>query len=199
MTQLVRASGRFSSTQITFIWIRILPLRIARRAILRKRSRSTQNLSRQRISPAAGLPSPTRAWAAKSEARNILAQLLQAREKRYVSAPVIAAVACRPWRQRRSFPRLERAFAEHSGVLQWIAFLPEFRAASFRRAFPSSFTANRRFAELNFDDYGDNVSETTRSKRADSPEAQNRSKATTRHTEWAHREDYSRFLRPNER
>ena len=63
--QLVRGSGRFSSIQITFIWIRILPLRIARRAISRKRSRFTPKPRRQRICRAAGLPSPTRAWAAK--------------------------------------------------------------------------------------------------------------------------------------
>jgi TolB-like protein/predicted Ser/Thr protein kinase len=62
------------------------------------------------------------------EARNILAQLLQAREKRYVSAPVIAAVYVALGDQEEAFRWLERAFDEHSGVLQWIAFLPEFRA-----------------------------------------------------------------------
>src|SRR5207248_1719529 len=59
------------------------------------------------------------------EARNILTQLLQAREKRYVSAPVIAAVYVALGDKEEAFRWLERAFAEHSGILQWIAFLPE--------------------------------------------------------------------------
>src|SRR2546430_12595993 len=63
----------------------------------------------------------------KMEAQNILAQLLQAREKRYVSAPVIAAVYVAFGEKEEAFRWLERAFAEHSGILQWIAFLPEFR------------------------------------------------------------------------
>jgi serine/threonine-protein kinase len=64
----------------------------------------------------------------QTEARNILAQLVQAREKRYVSAPLIAAVAVALGDNEGAFHELERAYAEHSGVLQWIAFLPEFRA-----------------------------------------------------------------------
>jgi hypothetical protein len=63
----------------------------------------------------------------ETEAQDILAQLLQAREKRYVSAPVIAAVYVAFGEKEEAFRWLERAYAEHSGILQWIAFLPEFR------------------------------------------------------------------------
>jgi serine/threonine-protein kinase len=70
------------------------------------------------------------------EARNILAQLLQAREKRYVSAPVIAAVYVAFGDKEEAFRWLERAFAEHSGILQWIAFLPEFRPLHSDARFP---------------------------------------------------------------
>ena len=70
------------------------------------------------------------------EAQNILAQLLQAREKRYVSAPLIAAVSVALGDKEGAFRELERAYAKHSGVLQWIAFLPEFRALRSDARFP---------------------------------------------------------------
>jgi hypothetical protein len=70
------------------------------------------------------------------EARSILAQLLQARENRYVSAPVIAAVYVAFGDKEEAFRWLERAFAEHSGILQWIAFLPEFRPLHSDLRFP---------------------------------------------------------------
>src|SRR5205809_763333 len=70
------------------------------------------------------------------EARNILTELLQAREKRYVSAPLIAAIAVALGDKEGAFQELERAYAEHSGVLQWIAFLPEFRALHSDVRFP---------------------------------------------------------------
>src|SRR5207253_4142595 len=70
------------------------------------------------------------------EARNILAQLVQAREKRYVSAPLIAAVSIALGDKEEAFRWLERAYAEHSGVLQWIAFLPEFRDLHSDARFP---------------------------------------------------------------
>ena len=70
------------------------------------------------------------------EAQNILAQLLQAREKRYVSAPLIAAVYTALGDKEEAFRWLERASAEHSGILQWIAFLPEFRALHSDERFP---------------------------------------------------------------
>jgi TolB-like protein len=70
------------------------------------------------------------------DAQNILAQLLQAREKRYVSAPLIAAVSVALGDKEGAFRELERAYVEHSGVLQWIAFLPEFRALRSDARFP---------------------------------------------------------------
>ncbi len=70
------------------------------------------------------------------EARKILDQLLQAREKRYVSAPVIAAIYTAFGDKEEAFRWLDRAFAEHSGILQWIAFLPEFRPLHSDARFP---------------------------------------------------------------
>ena len=71
-----------------------------------------------------------------TEARNILAQLLQERQKRYLSAPLIAAVYVALGDKEQAFQWLDRAFAEHSGILQWIAFLPEFRALHSDARFP---------------------------------------------------------------
>jgi serine/threonine protein kinase len=72
----------------------------------------------------------------ETEARNILAQLVKAREKRYVSAPLIAAVSTALGDKEEAFHWLERAYDEHSGVLQWIAFVPEFRALHSDARFP---------------------------------------------------------------
>src|SRR5213596_1822558 len=77
--------------------------------------------------PSSGLAITYARMGRQIEARNVLAQLLQAREKRYVSAPVIAAVYVAFGDKEEAFRWLERALAEHSGILQWIAFLPEFR------------------------------------------------------------------------
>jgi hypothetical protein len=73
----------------------------------------------------------------QTEAQNILAQLIQAREKRYVSAPLIAAVSTALGDKEEAFRWLECAYEEHSGVLQWVAFLPEFRALHSDARFPS--------------------------------------------------------------
>jgi serine/threonine-protein kinase len=86
--------------------------------------------------PSSGLAITYTRMGRQMEARNILAQLLQAREKRYVSAPVIAAVYVAFGDKEEAFRWLERAFAEHSGVLQWIAFLPEFRPLHSDARFP---------------------------------------------------------------
>jgi eukaryotic-like serine/threonine-protein kinase len=77
--------------------------------------------------PSSGLAITYARMGRETEAQDILAQLLQAREKRYVSAPVIAAVYVAFGEKEEAFRWLERAYAEHSGILQWIAFLPEFR------------------------------------------------------------------------
>jgi hypothetical protein len=94
------------------------------------KSQSTTNL------PSSGLAITYTRMGRQTEARNILAQLLQAREKRYVSAPVIAAVYVALGDKEEAFRWLERAFAEHSGILQWIAFLPEFRPLHSDARFP---------------------------------------------------------------
>jgi eukaryotic-like serine/threonine-protein kinase len=86
--------------------------------------------------PSSGLAITYSRMGRQTEARNILAQLVQARETRYVSAPLIAAVSTALGDKEEAFRWLETAYAEHSGVLQWIAFLPEFRALHSDARFP---------------------------------------------------------------
>jgi serine/threonine-protein kinase len=86
--------------------------------------------------PSSGLAITYARLSRETEAKSILAQLLQAREKRYVSAPLIAAVYVALGDKEGAFRELERAYTEHSGVLQWIAFLPEFRALRSDARFP---------------------------------------------------------------
>jgi eukaryotic-like serine/threonine-protein kinase len=86
--------------------------------------------------PSSGLAITYTRMGREVEAQNILAQLLQAREKRYISAPLIAAVAVALGDKEGAFRELGRAYAEHSGVLQWVAFLPEFRALRSDARFP---------------------------------------------------------------
>src|SRR5438270_3059994 len=86
--------------------------------------------------PSSGLAITYARMGRETEAQNILAQLLQAREKRYVSAPLIAAVYVAFGEKEEAFRWLEQAFSEHSGILQWIAFLPEFRALHSDARFP---------------------------------------------------------------
>src|SRR6266516_3873787 len=86
--------------------------------------------------PSSGLAITYTRMGREIEAQNILAQLLQAREKRNISAPLIAAVAVALGDDEGAFRELERAYAEHSGILQWIAFLPEFRALHSDARFP---------------------------------------------------------------
>jgi hypothetical protein len=86
--------------------------------------------------PSSGLAITYSRMGRQTEAQNILAQLIQAREKRYVSAPLIAAVSTALGDKEEAFRWLERAYEEHSGVLQWVAFLPEFRALHSDARFP---------------------------------------------------------------
>jgi TolB-like protein/Flp pilus assembly protein TadD len=86
--------------------------------------------------PSSGLAITYTRIGRKTEAQNILAQLLQAREKRYISAPLIAAVDVALGDNDGAFRELERGYAEHSGILQWIAFLPEFRTLHSDARFP---------------------------------------------------------------
>ena len=86
--------------------------------------------------PSSGLAITYARMGRQTDAQNILEQLLQVRENRYVSAPLIAAVFVALGDKNAAFRWLERAYAEHSGVLQWIAFLPEFRALRSDARFP---------------------------------------------------------------
>jgi len=86
--------------------------------------------------PSSGLAITYARMGRQTDARNILARLVQAREKRYVSAPLIAAVCVALGDKEEAFRWLESGYAEHSGVLQWIAFLPEFRALRSDARFP---------------------------------------------------------------
>src|SRR5438477_10032970 len=86
--------------------------------------------------PSSGLAITYTRMGREMEARNILAQLVRARDKRCVSAPLIAAVSTALGDKVEAFHWLEVAYDEHSGVLQWIAFLPEFRALHSDARFP---------------------------------------------------------------
>ena len=86
--------------------------------------------------PSSGLAITYTLMDRQADAQNILVQLVQASEKRYVSAPLIAAVCTALGDKDEAFRWLERAFAEHSGILQWIAFLPEFRPLHSDARFP---------------------------------------------------------------
>jgi TolB-like protein/serine/threonine protein kinase/predicted Zn-dependent protease len=86
--------------------------------------------------PSSGLAITYARMGQQTDAQNILGQLVQARERRYVSAPLIAAVSTAIGDKEEAFRWLEIAYAEHSGVLQWIAFLPEFRALHSDARFP---------------------------------------------------------------
>jgi serine/threonine-protein kinase len=117
--------------------------------------------------PSSGLAITYTRMGRQTEARNILAQLLQAREKRYISAPMIAAVYVALGDKEEAFRSLERAFAEHSGILQWIAFLPEFRPLRSDARFPHLL---RRIGVSNNSILA--ITETTLTETAD-PNAQN--------------------------
>ncbi|HWX17273.1 MAG TPA: protein kinase [Chthoniobacterales bacterium] len=86
--------------------------------------------------PSSGLAITYARIGRQMDSRNILAQLVQVREKRYVSAPLIAAVCTALGDKEQAFHWLKRAYDEHSGVLQWVAFLPEFRALHSDARFP---------------------------------------------------------------
>ena len=72
-----------------------------------------------------------------AEARKIVDELVRESQTRYVPAPSIAAVYVALGDKEEAFRWLDRAFAEHSGILQWIAFLPEFRPLHSDPRFPA--------------------------------------------------------------
>lgn len=77
--------------------------------------------------PSSGLAITYARMGNTGEARQVLDELLRRRQMHYVSAPTIAAVYVSLGDKENAFRWLDRAYAEHSGLLQWIAFLPQFR------------------------------------------------------------------------
>jgi TolB-like protein len=90
----------------------------------------------ERRFPSSGLAITYARIGQQIEARKILDQLLQERQTRYVSAQTIAAVYVAFGEKDDAFHWLELAATEHSGTLQWIAFLPEFGALRPDARFP---------------------------------------------------------------
>src|SRR5437870_13222674 len=86
--------------------------------------------------PSSGLAITYARMGRQIEARKILDQLRQERQTRYVSAQIIAAIYVAFGEKDEAFRWLEQAFSEHSAILQWIAFLPEFRALHSDARFP---------------------------------------------------------------
>jgi len=87
--------------------------------------------------PSSGLAITYARMGRQIEARKILDQLVQERRTRYVSAQVIAAIYVAFGEKDEAFRWLELAATEHSGILQWIAFLPEFRPLRPDKRFPN--------------------------------------------------------------
>jgi serine/threonine protein kinase len=90
----------------------------------------------ERRFPSSGLAITYARMGQQMETRKILDQLLQERQSRYVSAQTIAAVYVALGEKEEAFRWLERAATEHSGTLQWIAFLPDFGALRPDTRFP---------------------------------------------------------------
>jgi adenylate cyclase len=87
--------------------------------------------------PSSGLAITYARMGRQIEARKILDQLVQERRTRYVSAQIIAAIYVGLGDKEEAFRWLELAATEHSGILQWIAFLPEFRPLRPDKRFPN--------------------------------------------------------------
>src|SRR5205814_10534159 len=87
--------------------------------------------------PSSGLAITYARMSRQIETRKILNQLVQERRTRYVSAQIIAAIYVGLGEKDEAFRWLELAATEHSGILQWIAFLPEFRPLRPDKRFPN--------------------------------------------------------------
>jgi adenylate cyclase len=87
--------------------------------------------------PSSGLAITYARTGQQNEARKILDQLLQERRTRYLSAQIIAAIYVALSDKEEAFRWLEVGATEHSGILQWIAFLPEFRPLRSDKRFPN--------------------------------------------------------------
>src|SRR5205823_15054036 len=87
--------------------------------------------------PSSGLAITYARSGQQNEALKIRDQLLQQRRTRYISAQIIAAIEVGLGDKEEAFRWLEIAATEHSGILQWIAFLPEFRPLRSDKRFPN--------------------------------------------------------------
>jgi adenylate cyclase len=90
----------------------------------------------ERRFPSSGLAITYARMGQKIEVRKILDRLLQERQTRYVSAQTIAAIYVALGEKEEAFRWLDVAAADHSGTLQWIAFLPDFGALRPDTRFP---------------------------------------------------------------
>ena len=106
--------------------------------------------------PSSGLAITYARMGHQAEARNILDQLLQERQTRYVSAQMIAAVYVAFGEKDEAFRWLDLAYRT-LGNTAMDRVPSRVWCAPWRRAFPSTFTTNRRFARLSSDDYGSNA------------------------------------------
>src|SRR5438552_4699682 len=198
MTRLRKGSERSSSIQITFIWIRCWPPRIARKAISLKRLRSTPKPRKQRICRVAALLSPTRAWAATSTRKIFLVSFCKQRE-----AIRLCTFDCRgfrrAWRQRRSLSRTRTRLCRTLWGITVDRISSRVSCAPFRRSFPSAFTANQPLAGRNFDHHRDNPVRDDRSESGKSFDSQNWGKVAVTYAKWTACEDSRLLLRPDER
>jgi serine/threonine-protein kinase len=87
--------------------------------------------------PSSGLAITYARSGQQNEALKIRDQLLQEMRTRYISAQIIAAIDVALGDKEEAFHWLEVAATEHSGTLQWIAFLPEFRPLRSDKRFPN--------------------------------------------------------------
>ncbi len=90
----------------------------------------------ERRFPSSGLAITYARMGQQIEARRILDQLVQERQTRYVSAQTIAAIHVALGQKEEAFRWLDVAASDHSGTLQWIAFLPDFAALRPDPGFP---------------------------------------------------------------
>jgi TolB-like protein/tetratricopeptide (TPR) repeat protein len=95
-----------------------------------------KKVQEERRFPSSGLAITYARMGQQLETRKILEELMRERQTRYVSAQTIAAVHVALGEKEEAFRWLDIAASEHSGTLQWIAFLPDFAALRPDPGFP---------------------------------------------------------------
>ena len=93
--------------------------------------------ARSKQLPSSGLAITYARTGLQDEALKNLEHSCKKGETRYVSAQIIAAIYVALGDKEEAFRWLELAATEHSGILQWIAFLPEFRPLRPDKRFPN--------------------------------------------------------------